>query len=48
MVRDDAQRNILFDLDNTIQQLAMRPDNADAVTRLTGTYHNLIRQWADT
>lgn len=48
MVQDDAQRAILFDLDQTIQQLAQRPDNAQDVTRLTGTYHNLIRQWAQT
>ncbi|SHF48439.1 PKHD-type hydroxylase [Lampropedia hyalina DSM 16112] len=48
MVQDDAQRAILFDLDQTIQQLAQKPDNAQDVTRLTGTYHNLIRQWAQT
>lgn len=48
MVQDDAQRAIMFDLDQTIQQLAQKPDNAQDVTRLTGTYHNLIRQWAQT
>ena len=48
MVSDDAQRNVLFDLDNTIQQLAVRPDNMNDVTRLTGTYHNLVRMWAQT
>ena len=46
MVPDDPQRNLLFELDNTIQQLATRPDNLDDVTRLTGTYHNLVRMWA--
>ncbi|MFT3760468.1 Fe2+-dependent dioxygenase [Thauera sp.] len=48
MVQDDARRAILYDLDNSIQRLATRPDNADEVNRLTGTYHNLIRQWAQT
>lgn len=48
MVQDDAQRTTLFDLDNTIQRLAMRPENAEDVVRLTGTYHNLIRLWAQT
>lgn len=48
MVRDDGRRAILFELDVVIQQLALRPENAAEVTRLTGTYHNLIRQWAQT
>lgn len=46
MVADDTRRTLLHDLDNTIQRLALRPENAEDVTRLTGTYHNLIRQWA--
>ncbi len=46
MVPDDARRAILFDLDNSIQRLATRQENVDEVTRLTGTYHNLVRQWA--
>ncbi len=46
MVRDDARRGILHDLDTTIQALATRPQNAAEVVRLTGTYHNLLRQWA--
>lgn len=48
MVRDDAHRAILFELDSTIQALAVRPDNAAEVIRLTGVYHNLMRHWADT
>jgi len=48
MVQDDAQRGLLFDLDSTIQRLAAQPENADAISRLTGTYHNLIRMWAQT
>jgi PKHD-type hydroxylase len=47
MVRDDAERALLFDLDTAIQKLnATAPDNA-AVVQLTGLYHNLLRRWAD-
>ncbi len=48
MVQDDARRAILYDLDNSIQRLATRAENADEVNRLSGTYHNLIRQWGHT
>jgi PKHD-type hydroxylase len=47
MVRNDSRRALLFDLDTTVQQLALHSENAREVTRLTGTYHNLIREWAD-
>jgi PKHD-type hydroxylase len=47
MVRDDGQRTILFDLDNTIQQIAQEAPDHPAAVRLTGIYHNLLRQWAD-
>lgn len=48
MVRDDAARQMLFDLDSSIQQLAadLGHDNAQVI-RLTGVYHNLLRRWAD-
>jgi PKHD-type hydroxylase len=47
LVRDDAQRTLLFDLDRTIQQLtATGADHASRVT-LTGCYHNLLRMWSD-
>lgn len=48
MIRDDAQRSILYGLDRCIQQLATRPENDAEIIGLTGTYHNLIRQWAET
>ncbi|HEX8641075.1 MAG TPA: Fe2+-dependent dioxygenase [Allosphingosinicella sp.] len=49
MVRDDAARTILFDLDRSIQSLAGDRGHADGeVIRLTGIYHNLLRRWADT
>ncbi len=48
MVRDDGQRTLLFDLDTAIQRLERDlPDHPSAV-QLTGVYHNLLRQWADT
>ena len=47
MVRDDAQRTLLFDLDMAIQRIAGdTPDHPSAV-QLTGVYHNLIRMWAE-
>ncbi|MGE0226444.1 MAG: Fe2+-dependent dioxygenase [Acetobacteraceae bacterium] len=48
MVRDHAQRTMLFDLDQTIQSLAatLGSDDDNAV-RLTGIYHNMIRMWAE-
>jgi PKHD-type hydroxylase len=48
MVRDDNARTMLFDLDQTIQQLSAERGIEDAAcVRLTGIYHNLIRYWAD-
>jgi PKHD-type hydroxylase len=47
MVREDAQRTILFDLDMAIMRLtAERPDDP-ALVGLTGVYHNLLRMWAE-
>lgn len=44
MVRSDEQRTLLFDLDQSIQML--EPGSAAAV-KLTGVYHNLLRQWVE-
>lgn len=47
MVRDDAKRSLLFDLDLSIQRLSRdHPEHPSAV-QLTGVYHNLLRQWAE-
>lgn len=48
MVRDDAQRTLLFDMDVAIATLREQVGDNAAVIRLTGNYHNLIRMWADT
>ncbi|QIK78405.1 Fe2+-dependent dioxygenase [Sphingomonas piscis] len=49
MVRDDGQRTLLLDMDAAIRTLAAQLGDDDlAVVSLTGTYHNLLRRWADT
>lgn len=51
MVRDDAQRRLLFDLDMALLALrgaAGSAGDSEAVVKLTGCYHNLLRMWADT
>ncbi len=48
-VRDEKQRNILFELDKTIQQLTPKlPEGDKDLLKLTGLYHNLLRSWATT
>jgi PKHD-type hydroxylase len=48
LVRDDARRRLLFELDGSIQSLTQSGADAAAVLQLTGVYHNLLRQWAET
>ena len=49
MVRDDAARRMLFDLDQSVQRLTGQLGGADrSVIELTSLYHNLLRRWADT
>ncbi|HEX6834658.1 MAG TPA: Fe2+-dependent dioxygenase [Rudaea sp.] len=48
MVRDDTRRALLFDLDRSIQQLTRDHPDHRALVDLTGVYHNLLRQWAET
>jgi PKHD-type hydroxylase len=48
MVRDDAQRRLLFDLDMSILTLRQTDGDTPPVVNLTGCYHNLLRMWADT
>lgn len=49
LIRDDARRRMLFDLDVAIQTLGQNPaSDQDALLSLTGVYHNLLRQWAET
>ena len=48
LIRDDAKRTILLDMDVAIQRLAreVEPDN-QGILSLTGVYHNLLRQWSE-
>jgi PKHD-type hydroxylase len=48
LVRDDDQRRLLLELDTSIQRLTDSGADADAVLRLTGIYHNLLRRWSET
>ncbi|HEU4484845.1 MAG TPA: Fe2+-dependent dioxygenase [Povalibacter sp.] len=47
MVRNDTQRRLLFEMDTAIESLRRANADAGAVLQLTGTYHNLLRMWAD-
>ena len=47
MVREDAQRAILFDLDMAIMRLTQANPGDPALVSLTGVYHNLLRMWAE-
>ena len=47
LVRDGGAREILFELDQTVQALtAERGGDDGEVLRLTGIYHNLVRRWS--
>ncbi len=47
MVRDDAKRCLLFQLDADIQSLRARAPDAPEIVTLAATYHNLLRMWAE-
>jgi PKHD-type hydroxylase len=48
MIRDDTQRRVLFDLDVAVQRLASEVGQGHpSLVALTGTYHNLLRMWAE-
>jgi PKHD-type hydroxylase len=47
MIRSDEQRRLLYDLDMTIMQIREQYGDTPESIRLTGTYHNLLRMWAD-
>jgi PKHD-type hydroxylase len=48
LVRSDAQRLQLFELDRTIQRLTELKSEPDSLVRLTAHYHSLLRLWSDT
>lgn len=46
LVREDAQRALLFDMDMAIVRLRQQLGDNEQVVALTGVYHNLLRRWA--
>ncbi|HLR81749.1 MAG TPA: Fe2+-dependent dioxygenase [Paenalcaligenes sp.] len=47
MVREAHRRALLWELDQSIQRLAHQQTDSSELARLTGVYHNLIREWAE-
>lgn len=48
-MRSDEQRRLLLDMDAHLMQLRTSVGQTEAaVIGLTGTYHSLLRMWADT
>lgn len=48
MVASDEKRSLLFDMDMAIQSLRQQLADSREIVQLTGVYHNLLRQWAQT
>lgn len=48
MVRSDEQRRLLHEMDLALTALRSNAGESAETVALTGTYHNLIRMWADT
>ena len=48
MVRSDEQRRLLYEMDMSLMRLRAEHGESEATVQLTGTYHNLLRMWADT
>jgi PKHD-type hydroxylase len=47
MVKDDAERTMLFNLDRSVVELSQAAADHPALVRLTGLYHNLVRKWGE-
>ena len=48
MVKSRDHREMLYDLDRSVQELsATRDPNDPTIVRLTGLYHNLLREWGE-
>lgn len=48
MVRGDAQRRLLHEFDLALTQLRETSGDSEPTVALVGTYHNLLRMWAET
>ena len=47
LIRGDLEREQLFELDRTIQQLSLSGADPESLVRLTGHYHSLLRLWSE-
>jgi PKHD-type hydroxylase len=47
MIRHDAHRALLLNLDVAIQKVGMDMEQHPSLVQLTGVYHNLLREWAE-
>jgi PKHD-type hydroxylase len=47
LIRDDARRAQLFELDGTIQRLTATSADSDSLVRLTAHYHGLLKGWTE-
>ncbi|HXP65958.1 MAG TPA: Fe2+-dependent dioxygenase [Steroidobacteraceae bacterium] len=47
LVRDDAQRAQLFELDGTIRRLTQTAADPESLVRLTAHYHGLLKNWSE-
>jgi PKHD-type hydroxylase len=47
MVREDARRALLFDLDTSIMRLTRACPGDASLVALVGVYHNLLRMWSE-
>jgi PKHD-type hydroxylase len=48
LVREDARRALLYEMDSAIQTLNLTAADEGARRTLVGCYHNLLRDWSDT
>jgi PKHD-type hydroxylase len=48
LVREDARRTLLHEMDGAIQALNRTGADEDARRTLVGCYHNLLREWSET
>jgi PKHD-type hydroxylase len=47
LIRDDWQREQLFELDRSIQRLTTTGADPESLVRLAGHYHGLLRAWTE-
>jgi PKHD-type hydroxylase len=47
MIREDARRSLLFDMDMALVRLNQQTPGHASLISLTGCYHNLLRMWGE-